>query len=100
MIKTDWSKYFDKTDKWKIRQNFSTTNEIDLCITEMQRFMHKALKDSSIRHFCKTHNLSTDPDTLADINKLIKLRKNFRKKFPNTQVSIDIDHLEIHLTII
>jgi len=63
----------------------------------MQRFMHKALKDSSTRHFRKTHNLSTDPNTLADINKIAQL---FQKKLPNTQVSIDIDYLEIHLTII
>jgi len=57
MNKTDWNKYLDKTDK--IRYNFKTNNEI---------------KNSSIRHFCKTFNLTANPDTIADLNKLIKLQ--------------------------
>jgi len=52
----------------------------------MHRFIHNALKDFSSRHFCKTHNLSTNPDTLANINKLIKLRNYFKKKIPQLTV--------------
>jgi len=52
ILKTDWSKYLDKTDKWKIKYNFNSTYKINSCITKMQKFMHSALKDSSIRYFC------------------------------------------------
>jgi len=80
MTKTDWDKYLNKTDTWKIR--YKTNNEIDSCIKDLQKFLHKALKDSSTRLFRNKYNLTADPDT--DLNKLIKLRNFFKRKFQHS----------------
>jgi len=62
MIKTDWDKYLNKTDTWKIRHTFNLDREIDSCIKDLQKFLHKVFKDSSTRYFYNKYNFTADPD--------------------------------------
>jgi len=96
--KTDWDKYLNKTDIWKIRHNFKINNEIDSCIKDLQKFLHKALKDSFTRHFYNKYNLTVDLDTIADLNKLIKLRNFLRRKFQHTKAK-NIEYIKMCLVI-
>jgi len=46
--------------------------------------MYSALKDSSTQYFCKAHNIFAEPDTLNNLNKLIRLRNYFRRRYQRT----------------
>jgi len=37
--KTDWSVFFDKTDKWRIDYNLTNENSIDQCIIKLQKLL-------------------------------------------------------------
>jgi len=53
--KTDWSVFFDKTDKWRIDYNLTNENSIDQCIIKLQKLL-KPINNSPPLHSVKgTH---------------------------------------------
>jgi len=77
--KTDWSAYFNRTDKWRIDRNLNNTNSIDQCIEKLQKYILRAFRQSST-YQRKRHTLVTDDDKAA-LDHLIKLRNYYRRKF-------------------
>jgi len=79
--KTDWTAYFDRTDKWRIDYNLNNINSIDQCIEKIQKYILRAFRQSSTYQQRKRHTLVTDEGDRAALDHLIKLRNYYRRKF-------------------
>jgi len=77
---TDWSAFYSRTDKWRIDCRQQNKQAIDLSIKTLQKFILNAYKQSSTYHRPKKREL-LGKDEQAEIEKLIKLRNYYRRRF-------------------
>jgi len=81
--KTDWSEFFNRTDKWRIVYELQNQDSIDDSIEKLQKYILKAFKQSSTYHQNNKRAQMGEKD-LAAINNLIRLRNYFRRKYQRT----------------
>jgi len=81
LSKTDWNEFFDRTDRWRVDYKISSEKSIDNNIEKIQKFITKAFKQSSTYQPCKKHKVIMGDDDRAAIDKLIKLRNYYRRKY-------------------
>jgi len=77
--KTDWSEFFNRTDKWRVDYRSLSLNSIDYTIEKLQKFILNAYKQSSTYQRRKKFELVTDGDNRAAIDK-----NYYRRKFQRT----------------
>jgi len=77
---TDWTAFYNKTDKWRIDHRLQSEEYIDNNIKTLQKFIMKAYKQSSTYHRPKKREL-LGKDEQAALEKLIKLRNYYRRKY-------------------
>jgi len=80
VTKTDWEKFYNKTDKWRIEHGLENENSIDDCIQNLQTHILGSFKRSSTYQHIKKNTVIGEVDQ-ADINKLIRLRNYYRRKY-------------------
>jgi len=78
--KTDWNKFFNRTDRWRIDHNLNSEDNIDNCILKLQTYILKAYKRFSTYQHPKKSTVIGEEDQ-AEINKLIRLRNYYRQKY-------------------
>jgi len=79
--KTDWQQFFGGTDKWRIDHRLHDTGSIDKCIDNLQKFIIKVFKRSSAYQSRKRCVVISDEEDRAAIDRLIKLRNYYRRKY-------------------
>jgi len=77
---TDWTAFYNKTDKWRIDYRQQNEQAIDCNIKTLQKFILNAYRQSSTYHRPKKREL-LGKDEQAAIEKLIKLRNYYRRMF-------------------
>jgi len=84
--KTNWSEFLNKSDGWRVDHRHQNAESIDQCIIRLQKFILKTFKQSSTYQHRKKRVLITEDDRAA-INKLIKFRNYYRRKYQRSSIN-------------
>jgi len=87
LSKTDWDEFFGRTDRWRVDYKISSENTIDNNIEKLQKFITKAFKQSSTYQSCKKYKTNIGIEDRAAIDKLIKLRNYYRRKYQRSGIN-------------
>jgi len=85
--KTDWLKFYNKTDEWRIDYRLQGPRYVDQCINNVQKFILKVFKQSSTYQKHKKRVLMTEEEDRAAIDNLFRLRNYYRRKFQRTAIN-------------
>jgi len=77
--KTDWSEFYNKTDKWRIDYRLQDPGSVDQCINNVQKFILKMFKQFSTYQKRKKRVLIIEEEDRAAIDNLTRLRNYYRR---------------------